>query len=168
MKLHEAFRMKSEKLLHQSVFWIIAVALSIWFLTRVANGLFQDFMTIETASTSLVPISIDDGMFVRLALLFPAIYAVYFAASEFRKTMKLKEVYDFKATIIASLIPFRELVATTNSKDGTQKFIINAVTDIIKSPMQEVYGIKDGGEIEKRAKDMVEGIVDTVGSVLPK
>lgn len=173
-KLNVAFRRKSRNLGIQAIGWIAGVGASIWFLTSISARIFSELFTTATtnsiaATSGIGLIALNSDIIIKIILVFPAIYAIYFSASEFRNTMKLREAYDFKATIADSLLGFARTIANaSDDPDGTQKFLINSTTDIFKNPTSEVYNVKNTKDIEDRAKDMVTNIAETIGKIMPK
>jgi len=167
--LYKSFSEKSKWMLLQSIFWFVLLCLSIWFLADSGKYIFESLKPFfETGQIKDLTLT----FYLRLTLIFPAIYAVYFSASEFKNTSKLKEEYDFKSSVSVTLEHFRDLVEkSTDIKD--KQFLINSIEKIFESPTEKVFGKKvNEKDLNSKAKDIVSNIVDITGNmtnnVLPK
>jgi len=105
---------------------------------------------------------------IRLSLLFPAIYLVYFSASEFKNTVKLKEEYDFKSSVAVVLHHFKDLVE--KSKEEKDKdFLINSITKIFGSPTELAFGKqKFDDDIFKKTKEITGSVAEIAGKLVNK
>ena len=106
--------------------------------------------------------------YLRLTLIFPAVYAVYFSASEFKNASKLKEEYDFKSSVAVALYHFKELVKN-EQKGKTQKFLIESTKSIFESPTEKVFGKKlNEKDLNAKAKSIVFDTADVIGNIASK
>lgn len=167
--LYKSFNEKSKWMLAQSVLWLIILGLSIWFLVDSWTYIFENLKTFFE-NWKLTDIKLT--FYLRLTLIFPSLYAVYFASSEFKTTNKLKEEYDFKSAVAVWLHYFKELVE--DSKDSEdKKFLIDAIKQIFSSPTEKVFWKKiNDKDINNKAKDLVSDIAgitsDITNKILPK
>lgn len=159
-------KQKSDDLLWVSFFWIGGIAASIWFLTYLGQSLLVELLPTTTGASLIGPtISIDNGIFTRLILVFPALYAVYFSVAEFRATRRLKESYDFKLCVAESLTHYSSMIYDAREdKTGSQKFLMNTIQDLLTSSADKLFEFRSKEDIESSVKKMVDGMVDTVTS----
>ncbi len=164
-KLYKSFNTKAKWLFGQSIFWLIILGLSIWFLTDSGRYVFEQLSPLFQ-NGKLEDIKLT--FYLRLTLIFPAIYAVYFSASEFKNTSKLKEEYDFKSSVAVALHYFKDLVE--NGKEGeAQKFLIESVKSIFESPTEKVFGKKlNEKDLNTKAKNIVSDVADITGDIACK
>lgn len=164
-KLYKSFNERASWLFKQSLFWLFILGLSIWFLTDSGRYVFEELAPLFQ-NGKLEDIKLT--FYLRLTLIFPAIYAVYFSASEFKNTSKLKEEYDFKSSVAVALHHFKELVE--NWKDlEAQKFLIESTRNIFESPTEKVFGKKlNEKDLNSKAKSIVSDVADITWSIADK
>jgi len=164
-KLYKSFNERASWLFKQSIFWLIILGLSIWFLTNSGRYVFEQLSPLFQ-NGKLEDIKLT--FYLRLTLIFPAIYAVYFSASEFKNTSKLKEEYDFKSSVAVALHHFKDLVE--NGKEGeAQKFLIESAKSIFESPTEKVFGKKlNEKDLNTKAKNIVSDVADITGDIAGK
>ena len=167
--LYKSFNLKAKWLFWQSIFWLIILYLSIWFLADSGKYIFEQLSPLfENGKLEDVKLT----FYLRLTLIFPAIYAVYFSAHEFKNSSKLKEEYDFKSSVAVALHHFKDLIE--NGKEGeAQKFLIEATKSIFESPTEKVFGKKlNEKDLNAKAKSIVSDVADITGDIawkiLPK
>jgi len=164
-KLYKSFNERASWLFKQSVFWFIILAFSIWFLTDSGSYVFEWLSPLFENGT------LDDiklTFYLRLTLIFPAIYAVYFSASEFRNTSKLKEEYDFKSSVAVALHHFKDLVENGKNDDAT-KFLIKCTEKIFESPTDKVFGKKvNDKDLSNKAKSLISDLADITSDIWGK
>lgn len=151
----------------QSIFWLVLLALSIWFLTNSGQHILDELKPL-LENGKLKDLSLT--FYLRLTLIFPAIYAVYFSTSEFRNTNKLKEEYDFKSSVAVALHHFTKLVNDSKEdKEGTQRFLMDSIAEIFKSPTDRAFGkTASENDITKKAKDIVSDLASITGDLTSK
>ena len=163
--LYMSFNSKAKWLLWQSIFWLAVLVFSILFLTDSGKYIF------EQLSPLFENWKLDDiklTFYLRLTLIFPAIYAVYFSASEFKNTSKLKEEYDFKSSVAVALHHFKELVENWKEWEA-QKFLIESTKSIFESPTEKVFGKKlNEKDLNSKAKSIVSDVADITWSIADK
>ncbi|MBU0611910.1 hypothetical protein KKB58_00540 [Patescibacteria group bacterium] len=164
--LYLSFKEKAKWMKYQAVFWLILLGLSIWFLSSTGAHIFQELKPFfENGKITDLTLT----FYLRLTLIFPAIYAVYFCAHQFQVTSKLLEEYDFKSSVAVALHHFKELVEKSKENDKTQSFLTESIHKIFESPTEKVFGKKaKEKDIENKAKDIVSSVVDIAGQILPR
>jgi hypothetical protein len=157
-------KQKSDELLWFSLFWAAGIATSIWFLTDLGQSLFIDLLPVTTGTSTIgMAVVIDSDLFTRLVLIFPALYAVYFSVAEFRATRRLKESYDFKLCVAESLLYYSDMIYNArNDKTGSQKFLMNAIKDLLVSSADKLFGMYHREDAGAESRSMIDGVVDTV------
>lgn len=166
-KLYKSFNEKAKWMFWQSIFWLIILSASIWFLSDSGRYIFESLKPFfESGKIKDLTLT----FYLRLTLIFPAIYAVYFSASEFKNTSKIKEEYDFKSSVAVALHHFKELVRDSKGdKDETQKFLIDSIQDIFRSPTDRAFGkTMSEKEVINRAKDIVSDVSSITGDIANK
>lgn len=163
--LYKSFNEKSYWMLRQTVFWFVLLAISIWFLSDSGKYIFESLKPFfETGQIKDLTLT----FYLRLTLIFPAIYAVYFSASEFKSTSKLKEEYDFKSSVAVALHHFKEIVEKSE-KEQDKQFLIDSIKSIFESPTEKVFGKKiNEKDLNSKAKDIVSDIADITGNIANK
>lgn len=163
--LYKTFSQKSNWMLGQSVFWLVALIISILFLADSGKYIFESLKpAFEKGEIKDLTLT----FYFRLTLMLPSIYAVYFAASEFRNSSKIKEEYDFKSSIAVTLEHFRDLVEKAE-KDVDKQFLINSIKKIFESPTEKVFEKKmNQKELNSRAKDIVSDVAEITGNIANK
>lgn len=164
--LYKSFSEKAKWMLWQSIFWLFILFASIWFLSDTGKYIFGSLKPFFE-SGKITDLTLT--FYLRLTLIFPAIYAVYFSAWEFRNTNKLKEEYDFKSSVAVALHYFKDLVSSSNSEEGTQKFLIDTIQDIFKSPTDRAFWkTMNEKEISNKAKAFVSDVASITGDIANK
>ena len=75
----------------------------------------------------------------------PLGFAITFCAVQYGRERRLEEEYAFKASISVSLNPYRDLVLSILSKDGSvdqgkyTEFVIDSVKNVFTSPTEKVF-----------------------------
>jgi exonuclease VII small subunit len=163
--LYKSFNSKANWLFGQSIFWLIILGFSIWFLTDSGRYVFEQLSPLfENGKLEDIKLT----FYLRLTLIFPAIYAVYFSASEFKNTSKLKEEYDFKSSVAVALHHFKELVENGKNEEAT-KFLIESTKNIFESPTEKVFGKKlNEKDLNAKAKSIVSDVADITGDIARK
>jgi hypothetical protein len=163
--LYKSFNTKAKWLFGQSIFWLVILALSIWFLTDSGQHILEQLKPLLEGG-KLTDIKLT--FYLRLTLIFPAIYAVYFSASEFKNTSKLKEEYDFKSSVAVALHHFKDLIE--NGKEGeAQRFLIESAKSIFESPTEKVFNGKiNQKDLNKKARDIVSDVASITGDIAGK
>ena len=164
--LYQSFKEKAKWMKYQAGFWLLFVALSIWFLSYTGTHIFQELKPFfENGKITDLTLT----FYLRLTLIFPAIYAVYFCAHQFQVTSKFLEEYDFKSSVAVALHHFKELVEESKDNDKTQTFLTESIHKIFESPTEKIFGKKaKEKDIENKAKDIVSSVADIAGNFLQK
>jgi len=153
--LYKSFNQKAKWMKYQSAFWLVLLALSIWFLSDTGAWILEELKPLFEEGKTL---NLEITFYLRLMLIFPAIYAVYFCAHQFKITSRLLEEYDFKSSVAVALNHFKELVEEANTDENTQNFLTDSIKTIFESPTEKVFG--------KKTKDIVSNVADIAGKVL--
>lgn len=163
--LYSSFKEKAKNLLIQMRWRLLLLISSIvfftysgWYVLETLIPFFQNW-SLESVSMTFL---------IRLSLLFPAIYLVYFSASEFKNTVKLKEEYDFKSSVAVVLHHFKDLVE--KSKEEKDKdFLINSITKIFGSPTELAFGKqKFNDDFFKKTKEITGSVAEIAGKLVNK
>lgn len=163
----------------------------------VSGGLFkvfnqrQEFLSRGTrfwkwavvASSVLVALSIlvvayiceakpDIIFFVRLAIMIPLAFLMFFTATQYKKERMAEEEYAFKSAISLSLEPYRDLLVRMRKEDQTEAdFVKKLMDEVFDNPIMRMFGIEDEEErilkiivayLKKLPKDKVASIVETI------
>lgn len=123
----------------QSVVWLVLLITSIVFVSITGK------FVIETLGELLkngLNNNIGISFYLKTTLLFPAIYAIYFAAAQFKNTNKLLEEYEFKSAVSVVLSYFKEEVEKAKDDKNTQNFLIRSIDKIFESPTDKIFGRK--------------------------
>lgn len=79
---------------------------------------------------------------VRIPMIFPIIYYLYFVVSQYKREKRLLEEYSFKTSIARSFEAYRKVLKeeSTNEQDLLKKneLIIDTIKDVYSSPMRNI------------------------------
>jgi len=165
-KLYTSFNTKAKWLFGQSIFWFLVLVASLVFLSLTGSTIFDEMKLLLEGDKEKLDLSFL--FFLRISLIFPTIYAVYFSASEFKNTSKLKEEYDFKSSVAVALHHFKELVENGKNNEAT-KFIIESTKSIFESPTEKVFGKKlNEKDLNAKAKSIISDVADITGNIAKK
>ena len=160
-QLYMSFEQKAKSMKYISWIWLGGLVVSLVFLTIIGYKVVEELIIEHTP--------FDRSFYLRITVIFPIIYAVYFFASLFKTANKIKEEYDFKSAVSVSLHHFKEIIE--NSKDNleTQTFLKDSVHKIFSSPTEIVFGHKKvDQDINDKVESAVEKIVNLANSVISK
>lgn len=163
--LYKSFNIKSKWMLWQSIFWLVILWLSIYFLVDSWKYIFEELKPFFE-NWKITDLTLT--FYLRLTLIFPSIYAVYFSASEFKSTNKLREEYDFKSAVSVWLHYFKDLVEKTKD-DKDKVFLIDSIKQIFSSPTENVFWKRNNEkDLNKKAKDLISDVADITWNIKNK
>ncbi len=106
----------------------------------------------------------DIIFFVRLGVMVPLAFLMYFTAAQYRKERQAEEEYAFKSAISFSLEPYRDLLLTMRRSDNLEAdFVKRLMEDIFDNPVPRLYS-KNG---EKDDEENPLGILATLMQKIP-
>ena len=107
----------------------------------------------------------DVIFFVRLGVMIPLGFLMYFTASQYKKEREAEEEYAFKSAISFSLEPYRDLLIRMRKDEELEaEFVKRLMEDVFDNPVKRLYNHKD-------ANSELEELIDaakTVTGKLPK
>ena len=145
--LFGVFKQRQEFLSRSRKFWMgvvaastialaVAIVIVAWLLSEKADVIF----------------------FVRLGVMIPLGFFMYFAAGQYKKERQAEEEYAFKSSISFSLEPYRDLLVQMREEDNAEAdFVRSLMVSIFENPVKRLYKQKD-----ENAE--VEALVDTLTS----
>ncbi len=143
VSLFKAFGQRQKTLFISRFVWLGVLAATLAF----AFLLVQYIVNNVSAGT-------DMAFFIRLSLAGPLIFAMYFAASQYRKDRQAEEEYAFKSAISISLEPYRDLLKKMREDNAAEtEFVQKLMDEVFDNPARYLYRPKESGE---EATDMEE------------
>lgn len=102
---------------------------------------------------------------IRIPIVSPIVYYLYFAASQYKREKRLLEEYSFKASIARSFEAYRKVLKeeSTNEQDLLKKneLIIGTIRDVYSSPMRNMADNRiEDNESEDRDFDLLNKIIE--------
>lgn len=160
-KLYKAFEEKATQLKYISWGWLALLIISIIILSSIGYSVVDDLIAKETA--------LDTSFYLRITVLFPMLYAVYFFATQYKNSNRLQEEYDFKSAVSVSLHHFKEIVENSMGDKESQSFLTKSISNIFSSPTEKVFG-KNTKEKDMNDKidNAVERIVNMANTLVTK
>ena len=93
----------------------------------------------------------DIIFFVRLAIMIPLAFLMFFAATQYKKERMAEEEYAFKSAISLSLEPYRDLLVRMRKENQLEAdFVKKLMEDVFDNPVMRMFNIEE--EEEKIAK----------------
>ncbi len=109
----------------------------------------------------------DVVFFVRLAVMVPLGFLMYFTAAQYRKERQAEEEYAFKSAISFSLEPYRDLLDRMREKGELEtEFVKKLMDDIFDNPVGRIYRSREKDD-EVGEGDVISKMVSLVEK-LPK
>lgn len=137
--LYKSFKEKVKWMRWQSLGWLLLLICSIVFISITGKDVIKILSElIKNGQNNNIGLS----FYLKTTLIFPAIYAIYFSASQFKNTNKLLEEYEFKSAVSIVLHYFKDQVEKAKENDNTQDFLIRSIEKIFESPTDKVFGRK--------------------------
>lgn len=163
--LYKSFNKKVRWMRGQSIAWLLLLIGSIGFLSVIGKDVIQILGELLKNSQNN---NFGLSFYLKTTLIFPAIYAIYFSASQFKSTNKLLEEYDFKSAVSVVLHYFKEQVEKSKTDPKTQDFLIRSIENIFESPTDKVFGKKlSTRKKESLLNEIVDFTKDKVKNNLP-
>jgi uncharacterized coiled-coil DUF342 family protein len=161
--LFGAFQSRQNQIANSKKWWVRAIAALV-----AASVLVTAWIAYEAQSYNVHGIA----FWVKLSLTIPIGYAIWFCTAQYSKERRLEEEYAFKASISASLNPYRDLVHSILEKDGQSdlskytEFVIGSVDNVFTSPTERVLDgeAKDG--VDQALKETLNQIATLVGTAV--
>lgn len=153
--LYKSFKEKVKWMRWQSLGWLLLLIGSIVFISIAGKDVIKILSELlKNGQNNNIGLS----FYLKSTLIFPAIYAIYFSAAQYKNTTKLLEEYEFKSAVSVVLHYFKDQVEKAKDSDNTQDFLIRSIEKIFESPTDKVFGKK----LSVRKKDLLSEIADMV------
>lgn len=150
--LFTVFKQRQQILARSRRFWMYAVGLS---TAAVVVGI--------VAIVWLFSEKADLIFFVRLGIMIPLGFLMYFTAGQYKRERQAEEEYAFKSSISFSLEPYRDLLVKMRQDDQLEaEFVKKLMVDIFENPVKRLYRHKDDtAEVEALA-DALTSLAATI------
>lgn len=148
-QLYKAFEEKAKSLKIISWIWLGFLIISLVGLTIIGYDVVHELITASTPFST--------SFYLRITVLFPILYGVYFFSTLFKTANKIKEEYDFKSAVSVSLSHFKDVIENSKNCAVTQSFLKESVYSIFSSPTDRAFNHQ---KPDKDLNDRVEGTVD--------
>jgi DNA repair exonuclease SbcCD ATPase subunit len=155
--LFTAQSQRTKKLFRSRLLWLIILV-----LTVIGACIFVLYL----AYASKTP---DMTFFIRLSLVGPLAFWVWFATAQYGKERHSEEEYAFKSTISISLDPYRDLLKKMR-EDGAKEteFVQKLMEEIFDNPVRHIYkDHSESKELLERKYEIVE-IIKEISSIIDK
>jgi hypothetical protein len=90
--------------------------------------------------------SIDVAFYIRLAVVAPCAFIIYFVASQYRHERRAEEEYAFKSAISMSLEPYRDLLIRMREDEEdtlASDFVKELMLEVFDNPAKRIYKSAD-------------------------
>jgi len=114
----------------------------------------------------------DIIFFVRLAIMIPLAFLMFFAATQYKKERQAEEEYAFKSAISLSLEPYRDLLVRMRKEDQEEAdFVKRLMEDVFDNPVMRLFNIEEEEErmakmilnfLKKLPKDKSSAVIEDV------
>ena len=114
----------------------------------------------------------DVIFFVRLAIMIPLAFLMFFAATQYKKERQAEEEYAFKSAISLSLEPYRDLLVRMRKEDQTEAdFVKKLMEEVFDNPVMRMFDIEEEeekicktimGYLKKLPSDKATSIIETI------
>ncbi|WP_431158658.1 hypothetical protein [Winogradskyella poriferorum] len=145
-RLSTAFSKRKEHIFWQKISWlalvIISIGTAIYYTSDVTNTITELINPVEKSGKVDDSTTIGIIWILRLLILFPIYYVVFFAIKQYSKERKLEEVYAHKSAIAETLPSYPELL--TEKSVGDQ--ITSEAASVIFSPAEKETEKKERGK----------------------
>jgi hypothetical protein len=138
----------------------------IWLIILVFTVIGACAFVLYLAYASKTP---DMTFFIRLSLVGPLAFWVWFATTQYGKERHSEEEYAFKSTISVSLDPYRDLLKKMR-EDGAKEteFVQKLMEEIFDNPVRHIYkDHSESKELLERKYEVVE-IIKEISSIIDK
>lgn len=149
----------------QSLAWLLLLIVSIVFISVTGKDVIEILgELLKNGENNNIGLS----FYLKSTLIFPAIYAIYFSAAQFKNTNKLLEEYEFKSAVAVVLHYFKDQVEKAKENDNTQDFLIRSIETIFESPTDKVFGRKlSTRKKESILNEILDFAKDNAKNILP-
>jgi len=136
VSLFKAFGVRQKTLFISKFVWLSVLAATLAFAFLLVRYI------VENVSTRT-----DVAFFIRLSLAGPLIFAIHFAASQYKKDRHAEEEYAFKSAISISLEPYRDLLKKMREDNAAEtQFVQKLMEEVFDNPARYLYRPKKGHE----------------------
>lgn len=159
--LFKVFNQRQLFLYKGTRFWKWAVIVS---SILVAGGILFVAWAFETKP--------DIIFFVRLAIMIPLAFLMFFSATQYKKERIAEEEYAFKSAISLSLEPYRDLLVRMRKEDQLEAdFVKKLMEDVFDNPVMRMFDIEEEEEriaklimsyLKKLPTNRVTSIIETI------
>ena len=132
--LFKAFEKRKNELQWPLYIWLAVLMLLIGAAYFVAAGIFEDIKNIKDISPTF--------LILKITLLAPIAYGIYFASKKYSQERHLAEEYAFKSTISVSMNAFNDVLKKYQDKNISEKqleLMIKTINDLFESPTDKVF-----------------------------
>ena len=160
--LHLAFKERQQELERTQDWWLAGLVVNTVCVVGAAMWLINDLASVEGSELGL--------MAIKVTVVLPLAILDVFIASQYTHRRALIEEYAFKASICASLMPFKDLVSGQAAEASTQRFVLDAVERIYANPSDAISRAGPATRQIKRAMKTLQdtGVLDLAKSVAEK
>jgi len=136
-RLSTAFSKRKQQIFWQKIGWltlvIISISTAIYYTSDVTQTISELIKPNQDGGSIDEPTTIGIIWILRLLILFPIYYVVFFSIKQYSKERKLEEVYAHKSAITETLPSYPELLTDKSVGDG----ITSEATSVIFSPAEK-------------------------------
>ncbi len=129
-QLHLAFKQRQKELEATQDRWLYGLVATTLLVVGSGIWLVHDLAAVQGSDLAL--------MAVKASVVLPLAVLDVFIATQYTHRRSLIEEYAFKASICASLIPFKDLVHAQAAAEPTQQFVLDAVNRIYTNPSDAI------------------------------
>lgn len=114
----------------------------------------------------------DIIFFVRLGVMIPLAFLMFFAATQYKKERQAEEEYAFKSAISLSLEPYRDLLVRMRKDDQLEAdFVKKLMEEVFDNPVMRMFNVEEEeekickiivGYLKKLPSDKSCSIIETV------
>jgi len=153
--LFESFEKRKETLQEPLKKWLIALGVLIFGAMGIAGWIYLDLKNTNPNTLLLI---------LKISMLAPIIYAIYFVAKRYTQERQLTEEYAFKSTVSLSMNAFNDLLKKYQDDGISEKqleLMVNTIDNLFKSPTDKVFK-KDS---TKEEKELIENFIDIIKNI---
>jgi len=132
--LFKAFEKRKNELQLPLYIWLVVLMVLIGVAYFVAAGIFEDIKNIKDVSPTF--------LILKITLLAPIAYGIYFASKKYSQERHLAEEYAFKSTVSVSMNAFNDVLKKYQDKNISEKqleLMIKTINDLFESPTDKVF-----------------------------
>jgi hypothetical protein len=132
--LFKAFENRKNELQWPLYIWLIILMSLIGIAYFVAAGIFEDIKNIKDISPMF--------LILKITLLAPIAYGIYFASKKYSQERHLAEEYAFKSTVSVSMNAFNDVLKKYQDKKISEKqleLMIKTINNLFESPTDKVF-----------------------------